>query len=119
MSLGNLQNEGDLKRWLQRELATPGVLPPSSEPQIVRGQVSGTGVVMLGAGFAAAKTGTGAYEITLATELGATGILLPVATEFNRIPRVAEQGKQVFKVTFVNLGEAAADTAFNFWVVPS
>jgi hypothetical protein len=28
MALGTLESEGDLNRWLQQRLATPGVLPP-------------------------------------------------------------------------------------------
>jgi hypothetical protein len=32
MSLGNLKNEADLKRFLEQQARTPGVLPPTSLP---------------------------------------------------------------------------------------
>lgn len=42
MSIGQIKHEGDLRRWMQRELATPGIMPPSTDPVIVSG--SGTWV---------------------------------------------------------------------------
>jgi hypothetical protein len=34
MSLGALQDEADLKRWLEQQLQTPGVLPQNPQPAI-------------------------------------------------------------------------------------
>lgn len=42
MSLGALQNEADLKRWLEQQLAIPGVLPPSTEPKRETGTATAT-----------------------------------------------------------------------------
>jgi hypothetical protein len=38
--LGNLQNEADLRRWLQQQLATPGILPsPKPDVSLVKNGV--------------------------------------------------------------------------------
>lgn len=34
MTLGNLQDEADLRRWLEAQLQTPGVLPENPKPAI-------------------------------------------------------------------------------------
>jgi len=34
MTLGGLQDEADLKRWLEDQLRTPGVVPREAEPAI-------------------------------------------------------------------------------------
>jgi len=34
MALGGLKTEGDLKRWLEQQLETPGVLPQAPKPAI-------------------------------------------------------------------------------------
>ena len=42
MSIGSLQTEADLKRFVERLLATPGVLPPSTEPKRETGTATAT-----------------------------------------------------------------------------
>jgi hypothetical protein len=39
MSLGNLQNEGDLRRWFQNELRRPGVIPVPPNVALIKNGV--------------------------------------------------------------------------------
>lgn len=118
MSLGSLQDEADLKRWLQSQLETLGLLPSPPAPTIIRGSVETEGGISSGVGFTVNKTGTGVYEITLATKLGSVGNLLALPTTLNRGIRNSASSNQVFTVNVVDLSEVAANGGFNFWVVP-
>lgn len=84
------------------------------EKAVVVGRVSAAGGALLGSGFAVEKTATGIYKITLTNELPTEGVLTATCVSNNNLPRVAESGKKVFRVSFVTLGEIAQDCSFNF-----
>lgn len=114
--VGNLENRFPVAT---ADIADDAVTDAKLASPVIVGQVSSAGAVVVGSGFTSKKTGTGAYEITLTTELASEGVMGATSSEFNRLPRITAAGKKVFKVAFVDLSEVAGDTAFHFHVKPS
>jgi hypothetical protein len=64
MSIGNLENEGDLQRFIERTVNTPGVLPPAAESGSGGTYNAGNGITLTGGDTFNADFGTGSGKVT-------------------------------------------------------
>jgi hypothetical protein len=84
----------------------------------IAGEITAGGEVGVGSGFAAEKTATGTYKITLTTELSTEGVIVVTALESVgvRFGAITESGKKVFRVSFYKSFTEKADTPFLFYI---
>lgn len=86
------------------------------ERPVVGGAVSSAGAVTGGSGFTAAKTGTGVYTITLATELSANGVIVPSPITASSGATNDGLSKKVFTVRTIDDNGGEKDSGFTFFI---
>lgn len=85
----------------------------------IRGAVKATGEKLGGVGFTCEKTATGAYKVTLTTELATVGAFhVEAVLGGAEIHAVSEPAKKVFEVAFFTVALAAKDSSFGFMIMP-
>lgn len=84
---------------------------------VIGGSVTEAGVVQNGEGFAAERTATGVYKITLSPELATVGVMTVTSQLVGaEISAVSAPSKKVFEVKFFSTALAAKNANFNFQI---
>lgn len=96
----------------------PQLVAPAKR-QLIFGEISATGTIVLGAGFSSEKTAAGSYTITLATEAASTLVVTATCkTTFGGLTiAVSETTKKVIKIRTFDTTNNLADVAFTFHAV--
>lgn len=118
-----IENKGDLQRWLEQALQSPGVMPTAvtnavSRPRVLSGSVNESGSPVGGEGFTSERTEEGVYQVTLNAELPENGSMTATARSGGktRIATVDAPAKKTFVVLIADLEENLRNGGFNFTV---
>ena len=104
------------------DVADKAVADRNLEKPAIVGAVTAAGGIEVGEGFAASRTATGTYKITLTTELPTLGVILVTGRgTFTQLWKVSGPSKTSFTVScngiiFSESKEIAADEPFHFLI---